>query len=74
MIVLWFDAYLSNGNKIYEQDDLIYLYLVTLSLNTMSGIEKQEEKSRKMLTSSALLFIFPQIVSYYIILTLTFSA
>jgi hypothetical protein len=59
VVVLSFDTYLSNDNKICEQDDLIYLYLVTLSLDAMTGIEEQEEKVRTMLTSGARWFIFP---------------
>jgi hypothetical protein len=53
MCVLSFDTYFSKGNNIWKQDDLIYLYLLTLSLDVVSVIEKQEEKVRTMLTYGA---------------------
>lgn len=62
MCVLSFDTYFSKGNNIWKQDDLIYLYLLTLSLDAVSVIEKQEEKGRKMLTYGARYwFMFPEI-------------
>jgi hypothetical protein len=39
-----FNSYLLKGNKIWKQDDLIYLYLLTPSLDVVSVIEQQEEK------------------------------
>jgi protein-tyrosine phosphatase len=59
-----FNAYLLKGNTIWKQDDLIYLYLLTPSLDVVSVIEQQEEKERKMLKSSAQWLAFLDISLY----------